>query len=156
MPWGKEMKADLRRFKELTQGHPVVMGRKTFQSLPGLLPGREHIVLSSTGFQYKGSFLQDGSAVSYENEPLICCCSSVEDVLDELGGMDAFVIGGAQMYEQFMPYADRIYITKIYELFEGDVKFPSIVGGWDIIESPKLLIEGDKYPTKYITYTRRA
>lgn len=156
MPWGKEMKSDLRRFKNLTDGKILVMGRKTFESLPGILPNRDHIVLSKTGFQYKGTFLTDGSSVSYEGEPLVTCYSSVESVLDEVGGEDIFVIGGASIYEQFMPHADKIYLTKIFAYLEGDTKFPSIIGNWDITQGMLHYLHEDKYGSQHVLYTRRS
>lgn len=137
MPWGRDMKADLGRFKELTKDNIVIMGRRTYESIGGFLPDRENIILSST---------------------IPFAFDSVEDILDYVKQRkkDAFVIGGASIYKEFMPYVDRLYITKIHELFEGDTKFPSIIGAWDMVYSPKLLVEGDKYSSQYITLTRRS
>lgn len=144
MPWGRDMKGDLGRFKELTDGKTIIMGRKTFESLPGLLPNRFHVVLSNKNFVIKS--------------PNVLVANSLGKVIDLAikSNEESFVIGGASIYEQFMPYADRLYITKIHELFEGDIKFPSIKGAWDMVYSPKLLVEGDKYPSQYITLTRRS
>jgi dihydrofolate reductase len=146
MPWGRDMKADLSRFKHLTDGKMIIMGRKTFQSLPGILPYRSHVVLTKQDFTVKSPFVS-----TYNDIDTVLKMVEFEAKDDE-----AFVIGGASIYEQFMPYVDRIYVTKIHELFEGDTKFPSIEGKWNITYGPKVHIEGDKYPTEYITYTRRA
>ena len=143
MPWGTTMKSDLQRFKELTMDKTIVMGRKTFESLPGILPFRAHIVLTR----------QDLAVRS----PFVSMYKSVEDVLKlvEFEGKETFVIGGAQIYEQFMPYADKIYLTKILANLEGDTKFPPIVGNWDIVQSELTRRDGDKYSSQYVTYTRR-
>ena len=104
--------ADLKRFKELTMGHDIIMGRKTFESLPGMLPGRRHIVLSR----------QKGYG---EGQPDLVVCHSLE----EIGGLldekrDYFVIGGASVYAEFMERADSLYLTKIDREFEADTFFP--------------------------------
>lgn len=142
MPWGKTMKSDLERFKELTSNKMIVMGRKTFESLPGILPFRAHIVLTN----------QDLSIRS----PFVTTYKSVEDVLKLIAFEDeeVFIIGGAQVYEQFLPHADRIYITKICASLEGDTQFPSIVGRWNITKGEVIHPEGDGYPSQYITYDR--
>mgnify|MGYP001277046944 CR=1 FL=1 len=111
---------DLRRFQSLTMGHPMIMGRKTFESLPKLLPGREHWVLTrQTDWQPEG----------------VRVFSSVEEVLQALGEQDAFVIGGEQIYRAFLPYVKRAYITKVHGFFpEADAHFPYLVGVWNIRE----------------------
>ncbi|SIN61468.1 dihydrofolate reductase [Parasphingorhabdus marina DSM 22363] len=103
LPW--HLPADLRRFKALTQGKPLIMGRKTFDSLPGLLPGRRHIVLTrDTEWQAEGAEtahqLQD--AIALANTP------------------EAIVIGGAEIYRQFLPLAKRIEMTEVHFAAEGD------------------------------------
>lgn len=142
MPWGNTMKSDLKRFKELTDGHTIIMGRKTFESLPGVLPNRYHMVLSHKKVKTESPFV------------------GVTDNLDKLARIykhsddEAFVIGGAQIYEQFMPYADRIYLTKIHAYLEGDTKFPSIVGNWTITQGILHHLDGDKYGSQYVIYDR--
>ena len=113
MPW--HFKKDMRYFKELTWGHPVIMGRKTFDSLPERfkpLPGRENIVLTR-----KESF---GSG--YED---VISFDSVDKVLNYCKNKDCFVIGGAEVYKAFLPYADRLYITYIDAEYEVDTHFPA-------------------------------
>ncbi|MCH4151363.1 MAG: dihydrofolate reductase [Sphingobium sp.] len=103
LPW--HLPADLRHFKALTQGTPMVMGRKTFESLPGLLEGRRHIVLTrDTAWQ------EDGAEVAH----------SVEDALHLANAPHISIIGGAEIYAQFLPHADRIELTLVHIAAEGD------------------------------------
>lgn len=105
-------KEDMKFFKETTMGHPVIMGRKTFESLPKALPGRKNIVIS-TNPEYKA----DGAEV----------VTSVEESikLAETEDTDAFVIGGGRIYTEFLPYADNLYLTEINaECPDADTYFP--------------------------------
>ena len=105
-------KEDMKFFKETTMGHPVIMGRKTFESLPKALPGRKNIVISANP-EYKA----DGAEV----------VTSVEEAikLAEAENTDAFVIGGGRIYTEFLPYADNLYLTEINaECPDADTYFP--------------------------------
>lgn len=105
-------KEDMKFFKETTMGHPVIMGRKTFESLPKALPGRKNIVISANP-EYKA----DGAEV----------VTSVEEAikLAETEDTDAFVIGGVRIYAEFLPYADNLYLTEINaECPDADTYFP--------------------------------
>lgn len=105
-------KEDMKFFKETTMGHPVIMGRKTFESLPKALPGRKNIVISANP-EYKA----DGAEV----------VTSVEEAikLAEAENSDAFVIGGGRIYTEFLPYADNLYLTEINaECPDADIYFP--------------------------------
>ena len=105
-------KEDMKFFKETTMGHPVIMGRKTFESLPKALPGRKNIVISANP-EYKA----DGAEV----------VTSVEEAikLAEAEDTDAFVIGGGRIYTEFLPYADNLYLTEINaECPDADTYFP--------------------------------
>ena len=105
-------KEDMKFFKETTMGHPVIMGRKTFESLPKALPGRKNIVISANP-EYKA----DGVEV----------VTSVEDAikLAETENTDAFVIGGGRIYAELLPYADNLYLTEINaECPDADTYFP--------------------------------
>ncbi len=107
--------ADMRRFKELTMGHPIIMGRKTFESFPnGPLPGRKNIVITR----------QKGYGAGKD----IVVAGSVAEALEAAGAGVAMVIGGGEIYNQFMPYAHRLEITRVHSLSpEGtDVFFPEI------------------------------
>ncbi len=107
MPW--HLPADLRHFKALTTGKPMIMGRKTFESLPGLLPGRRHIVLTRDP-----DWAEDGAEV----------VRSVEEALHLANAPHVAVIGGAEIFALFLPIADRIEWTEIQAKPAGDVTFP--------------------------------
>lgn len=105
-------KEDMKFFKETTMGHPVIMGRKTFESLPKALPGRKNIVISANT-EYKAH----GAEI----------VASVEEAikLAEAEDTDAFVIGGGRIYTEFLPYADNLYLTEINaECPDADTYFP--------------------------------
>ena len=115
LPW--RLAADLRRFKALTLGHPVIMGRKTYesivQSLGSPLPGRENIVISrSATFSAAGCRTAD----SLQKALGVASCAP--------GAAEAFVIGGEEIYRLALPVADRMHITEIDADFEGDAHFP--------------------------------
>ncbi len=107
MPW--HLPADLRHFKALTMDQPMVMGRKTFESLPGLLPGRRHIVLTRDP-----DWGEEGAEVAH----------SVEDALHLANAPHVAVIGGAEIYRLFLPLAHRIEWTEVHAAPEGDTRFP--------------------------------
>lgn len=112
LPWS--LPADLRRFKALTMGKPMIMGRKTFDSLPGLLPGRRHVVLTrDAGWQ------AEGAEVAH----------SVDEAL-ALAGPDASVIGGAEIYRLLEPRADRIELTEVQIQVAGDTVLAPFGPGW--------------------------
>ena len=101
---------DLRYFKRVTSGKTVVMGRKTFESLPGALPKRRNIVLQHANNVLPGAYV----------------FNSVDDILDDVKDEDeVFIIGGASIYKQFLPYANRLYLTEVMaECKDCDVYFP--------------------------------
>ncbi|WDF72741.1 dihydrofolate reductase [Novosphingobium sp. KACC 22771] len=108
MPW--HLPADLRHFKAKTMGRPMVMGRKTFESLPGLLPGRRHIVMTRDA-----AWHADGAEVAPDLAGALVLAGDVDEVC---------VVGGGQVYAQFMPIAHRIELTEIDASPEGDTHFP--------------------------------
>ena len=108
LPW--HLPADLRRFKRLTMGSAMVMGRKTFESLPGLLPGRRHIVLTRD---------PNWTAASAE------IVHSVKEVLKIAGTDPVSVIGGAEIFALFLPHAMRIELTEVHCDADGDVTMPA-------------------------------
>lgn len=106
---------DLKRFKQLTTGKTMIMGRKTFESLPGVLPNREHIVVTR---DKNFTIDSDKVEVAYDLNSLIKeYINSDEEI---------FVIGGADIYKQMLPYASKLYLTKIDKDFDGDTFFPEI------------------------------
>ncbi|HEY4511476.1 MAG TPA: dihydrofolate reductase [Candidatus Paceibacterota bacterium] len=116
MPWGKPV--DGKYFREITMGKPIVMGRKTFESLGKALPGRTNVVLTSDM-----GFAKEACVIVH----------SVEEVL-KLGAQgEIVIIGGAKVYEAFLPHADVLYLTEIEAEFEGDTYFPAInVQQWKV------------------------
>jgi dihydrofolate reductase len=108
MPW--HLPADLKRFKELTMGSPIIMGRKTFESLPGVLPGRRHIVISRNP-----DYRPAGVEVVGSLDAALAAASDAAEV---------FVIGGADIFREALPRADRLYATLIDTEMEGDTFFP--------------------------------
>lgn len=105
---------DLRRFKQLTMGHPVIMGRKTFESLPkGALPGRRNLVITRNR-----AYTAPGIETYASLDDAITACADVDE---------AFVIGGGEIYKQAMPLANKLYITQIHTVSGGaDTYFPVI------------------------------
>lgn len=131
---------DLAFFKRKTVNHIIIMGRKTFESLPGMLPNREHWVITrDQSFNKARSF------------------NSIDDVLEAIDpNVDYYIIGGGEIYKQFMPYADCLYITEVDDFKVGDVRFPSIdLTKWslsvlrtDIDEKSNLTLRFKKYLRK--------
>ena len=106
---------DLKRFKQITSGKKMIMGRKTFESLPGVLPNREHIILTRDK-----NYTVDSNQVAIEHD--------FDSILKKyLNSEDeVFIIGGAEIYKQFLPHCNKLYLTKINHSFEGDTHFPEI------------------------------
>ncbi len=133
LPW--HLPTDLRRFKELTSGGTVVMGRKTYESIPKRfrpLPDRRNVVVSRNGC--------DAPEV----------CRSVEEAL----AGDCFVIGGGEIYAQALPLADRVYATEIRDEVDGDVFFPALESGvWRCVERSEP-IEENGHAYSFCTYDR--
>jgi len=112
LPW--RLPADLAEFKRRTMGHHLIMGRRTLESLPGILPGRPHVVLSRDA-----GFRRDGIHV----------CSSLDAALEvarAAGDDEAFVIGGGVVYREALRVADRVYLTRVHADVEGDVTFDEL------------------------------
>lgn len=135
---------DLKYFKSLTMGHTIIMGRKTFLSLPGgALPGRNNIVLSRSQVEY----------------PATTTCHSVEEAIEAVKDEnEVFFIGGAQIYEQVLKYAQKLYITEIHAAFpDADAHFPSIdKSEWqEVSRQENEADEKHKYPYSFVCYQRR-
>lgn len=133
--------SDLRRFKAMTTGHTVIMGRKTLDSLPGGkgLPHRRNLVLSR-----QSDFVPDRAEVIH----------SVEDIL-KTAEDDAFVIGGQQVYEQLLPYCARVYVTKVLADPEADAFFPDLdkLPEWKVASTGEMLTENG-LSFQYVEYIR--
>ncbi|MBN1069286.1 dihydrofolate reductase [Clostridium botulinum] len=106
---------DLKRFKEITSGKTIVMGRKTFESLPGVLPNRKHIILTrDKNFKVKSECVE----IIYDFDELLNKYKNSDD--------EVFIIGGGEIYKQLLPYSNKLYLTKINKDFDGDTYFPQI------------------------------
>ena len=137
--------ASARRFKRLTTGHNIIMGRKTFESLGKVLPNRHHIILCND------------AKLNIEDENV--------EILDDISKLDKyinseeenFVIGGATMYKLLMPYAKKMYITEIDKDFDGDVYFPEIsLNEWKATEREQGPEDNENdFEYEYVTYERK-
>ena len=136
---------DLKRFKKITTGHPIIMGRKTYESLPFRpLPGRKNIILTS---QKDINF--EGAITVNSIKDALNLCSDAND--------EVFICGGATIYKLFYPYANRLYLTKIHHIFEGDTFFPEIdYAEWKTEYKSELFFD-EKAQLKYsfINYIRK-
>ena len=108
MPW--HLPADLKRFKALTMGHPVVMGRKTYESIGKPLPGRRNLVITRNR-----SYSATGCDVVHSLDAALAACRGAQEI---------FVIGGAELYRESLPRAHCLEFTEIHAEFEGDATFP--------------------------------
>jgi dihydrofolate reductase len=135
---------DLQMFKRVTSGHPVVMGRKTFESLGRPLPGRTNVVITRNP-----DFRADGITVVYSLDEALAMFPASEEV---------FVIGGGEIYRQAMPIADRLYLTRVSADYEGNTYFPE----WNPAEWTLLSSESHPHgkdfphPFAFLVYTRKA
>ena len=142
MPW--HLPEDLARFKRLTTGRPVIMGRKTWDSLPPKfrpLPGRLNIIITrDTGF------VAEGAAIAHSLEAARDLCPT---------GSDAWVIGGAQIYAEALPLAHTVVVTEIARDFEGDAFAPNLGPEWREA-SREAHVAASGLPFAFVTYTRSA
>ncbi len=109
LPW--RLPADLGHFKRLTMGKPIIMGRRTWESLPGLLPHRRHIVVTRDP-----DYVAEGAEIA----------RSLDEALTLAGDADEMmIVGGANLYAQTLPMASRLYLTFVHDDFDGDTRFPA-------------------------------
>jgi dihydrofolate reductase len=145
LPW--RLPNDLRRFKELTLGHAVIMGRKTYdsivQSLGRPLPGRDNIVLTrSAGFQCDGCI------------PVVSVDDALREAHQRRPGAEVFVIGGAEIYRLTLPRATRLYMTELDDDFDGDTFFPGYDASQWREEARERSADG-ALNYSFVTYVRR-
>ena len=134
-----KLSSDLKRFKELTTGHPVVMGRKTYESIGKPLPNRRNIIITRN-LEYE----VNGCEVVY----------SLEEAL-LLTNNDCFIIGGGEIYKQSLEVADKIYLTLVHKDFEGDTTFPELGKEWVTIDTKDFdADEKNDYDYSFIEYDR--
>ena len=130
---------DLKRFKERTTGHTIIMGRKTFESLPRLLPGRTHFVLS----RRKDYQVPEGVRLFHD----------VETLMENLPEGENFVIGGEHIYSLLLPKADKVYMTRVGKAYDGDAFFPPF-DEKEWIKEKEFPGEGD-IPHTFVIYRRK-
>ena len=139
IPW--RIREDMRRFKDLTTEHPVIMGRKTYESIPSKfrpLPERKNIVLSN----------------SLESSDRIYIARDIQEALRLAEDKDTYVIGGRSIYELFLPIVNRMELTRVHRHFEGDVTFPEVDwSDWRLVKEERGTSE-EKIPYSFLTYLR--
>ena len=130
---------DLKRFKAITTGHSIIMGRKTYLSFPKRpLPDRKNIILTTSDNSYEGAY------TAKNIEQALALCDSDE----------VFIIGGESIYRQFLPYTTKIYLTRVHRSYDADTFFPELnMDGWKIVETEEHL-DGEP-PFTYITLRRK-
>lgn len=140
LPW--RLPADLKHFKKITIGHPIILGRKTYESIGRALPDRCNVVITRDV-----DFKAPGCVV----------VNSIETALLAVGySEEAFVIGGALLYQQLLPKVNRLYLTEIHQVFEGDAYFPALdMSEWRLISQEDHAADGENpYPYSFITLDR--
>ena len=141
LPW--RLSDDLRRFKAVTMGKPIIMGRKTWESIGRPLPGRHNIVLTR-----QGDFNAAGCTVA----------ASVGEALAVAGdAAEIMVIGGGEVYALFLPRASRIYLTRVHAAVEGDAQFPALDDSeWRLVEEASHAADGaNEWPFTFQVFERR-
>jgi len=143
LPW--HLPQDLKRFKEITMGHPMIMGRLTYESIGKPLPGRKTIVVSSQSLDLPSE---------------VTVVSSLEAAIDEgrkaaeaMGVNEVMVVGGAQIYQQLLPKTSRLYVTEVHTSLNGDAFFPNIDTA-DWVESSRARNSAENMAYSFVTYDR--
>ncbi len=133
--------ADLKHFRETTSGRTVIMGRKTFESIGRPLPNRRNIVVTR-----QADYSPEGVEVAH----------SLEEAIGLIGGQDeAFVIGGAELYRQALPLADRVYLTRVKGEFEADAFFPELGPEWrEVSRREGIVDEKNALPHAFLVLER--
>lgn len=140
IPW--HLPDDLRRFKELTMGHHIVMGRRTWDSINRLLPGRTTVIVTRNP-----DFRVPGAKMAASVEEALRQCASDSEV---------FVIGGAEIFRAALPYAHRIYLSAVEADIDGDTYMPAIdLSGWQLVhDEPHPAQPGNPLPWRFRIYER--
>jgi dihydrofolate reductase len=143
LPW--RLSSDLQRFKKLTMGHHLIMGRKTYESIGKPLPGRTNIIVTR-----KPNYYPTGCEIA----------SSLEEALrlaEKRGEQEVFVIGGGEVFKQIIHRADRIYLTRVITVLEADTYFPTLrAEEWEVVESSyHFADENNEFATTYTLLYRK-
>ena len=137
LPWN--LPSEHRRFREITMRHPVIMGRRTFESIGHPLPGRKNIIITA-----QQGFTCEGCTVVVDLQSAIAACVGADEI---------FICGGESVFREAMPLADRIYLTIVDEEFDGDAFFPEIPD--DFVEVERKSFE-DVLPYAMVRYERKS
>ncbi|MGZ3456881.1 MAG: dihydrofolate reductase [Archangium sp.] len=138
LPW--RLPADLQRFKQLTMGHTLIMGRKTYESIGRPLPGRTTLVVTR-----QPDYAPEGVQVAH----------SLEQALEQARGDEVFIAGGADLYRQAMDRVQRLYLTRIERAYEGDTFFPELdLSGWRLVAEEHHPATATAPPFAFLTYER--
>lgn len=138
LPW--RLPEDLAHFKRITSGHPIIMGRKTFDSIGRPLPNRRNIVVTRNG-----AWRHDG----------VDAVASLADAVALAGDGDAFIIGGAQIFAESMDIAGRMIVTEIDHTFDCDTFFPPLAAGaWRETEREQHHSDANGFDFSFVTYTK--
>lgn len=139
LPW--HLSADLKYFKAVTMGKPIIMGRKTFESIGRPLPGRQNIVITRNQ-----DWAADGVTVVQSTEDAVAAASTADQVM---------VIGGAEIYRAMLPLVHKLYVTEVALSVEGDAFFPNIDHAeWQEVSRESHAAEADKPAYAFVTYER--
>jgi len=140
LPW--RLSDDLKRFKAMTMGKPIVMGRKTWDSIGRPLPGRQNVVVTR-----QAGFVAEGCDIVASMEEALTLTAGAEEVM---------VIGGSQVYALFLPDAERLYLTRVHAEVEGDAFFPEIDASvWRLVgDEPHSADDGNVFDFSFRTYER--
>jgi dihydrofolate reductase len=145
VPWC--LRTDLRRFKTLTMGHRLIMGRKTYDSVGRPLPGRTNVVITR-----RADWAAEGVTVAHSLEEALHLAANA-------GESEAFIAGGAEIYELAIHRADRMYLTRVHAEVEGDTWFPEFddVTEWKLVDAEHCdADEKNDHPFSFLTYDRAA
>lgn len=144
LPW--RLSDDLKRFRSLTWGHYLIMGRKTYESIGKALPGRTNIIITrNPAFQPTGCLVAGSLAEALE-------------MADASGEQEVFVIGGGQIFEQAIPVAQRLYLTRVHASLDCDIFFPPLdEREWEVVERSEHAADGkNEFPFTFILLHRKA
>lgn len=141
LPW--RLSSDLKRFKQITMGHHIVMGRKTYESIGRLLPGRETVIVTR-----QADFHVAGAGIAHSLAEATDLASRDDEI---------FIIGGSQLYESALPTADRLYLTRVHAQVDGDVRFPELdLTDWILVEERAVAAdERNEFDSSFKIYDRR-
>ena len=137
IPWS--IPSEQKRFREITMGHPVIFGRKTFESIGRPLQGRKNIILTE-----QRNYRIEGASVVHSLADALSLCSTEEEV---------FICGGGPLYQQTISRADRIYLTVVHRVYEGDAFFPEIPASFAEISREEVR---EEIPYSIVRYERRS